>query len=142
MGLYGLPFDGIKGIRAEIGRLKDQQAQLDIDESLLKQELFSVLGYGMPIALTRSGSKAFVPLVWRDMTQGRDRRIDIPFDGELVQRVLTELPPEKRLDVLNIELKRVHLNFALGTLRFQLMRLKRLEGEFDAWRKIMRVKQQ
>jgi hypothetical protein len=138
MGLYDLPFDGIKGIRAEIERIGYQEKKLDQAVELLKQELFNLWGFGMPVALVRSGSKAFVPLEWRDMTRGRNRRVNIQFRGDLMQRLLLDRTVEERRGILDIELKRIHLNFALGTLRFQVARLRRLEGEFNEWRMMMR----
>ena len=138
MGLYGLDFEGIRGIRDEVARLKAREVELAKEVDALKQEFFAAFGFGMPVVLVRSWSKTFVPLAWRDMTQGKNRRVDVPFEGDLVQRVLRELPGEKRAVIMEIEFKRIHLNYSLGGLRFQLSRLKRLEREFDMWRGLMR----
>jgi hypothetical protein len=141
MSLYGLPFDGIKGIRAELARLTVEKDALEKEADALKSEALAALGYGMPMTLRRSHSKTFIPLVWRDMTQGQNRRCDVEFGGELTKTVLAALPADKRSAMLEIERTRIHLNYVLGVVRFQVSRLKRLEKEFEIWRNMMRSKE-
>jgi hypothetical protein len=138
MSLYGLPFDGIKGIRAELVRVRAEADGLEKEVLALKREALASMGYGMPMTLRRTSNKAFVPLVWRDMRKGENRRCDVTFGGELTQIVLAALPPDKQQAMLQVEYKRVQLNYRLGVVRFQASRLERLEKEFEIWRNMMR----
>jgi hypothetical protein len=138
MDLYGLPFDGIKGIRAEMGRLEDIEAALLEDAKVLKQECSKAFGYGTPIALLQERNKAFIPLRWRDMSKGSNNRVRIVLDCDVGQQLQASLPEEKWRELLGFELRRMHLSHALGLVRYELSRLKRLESEFNAWRKLMR----
>jgi hypothetical protein len=140
MSLYGLPFDGIKGIRAEKTRLEGEEAKLDADVDTLKRAFVDVFGFSLPINLVRVRNNAYSPVMWRDLSKGRKARVLMKggMTGEVWQRVLSSLPEDKRRVLLEIEFKRIHLSHALGLLQYEITRLKRLAGEFDTWRQLMR----
>jgi hypothetical protein len=139
MGLYGLPFDGIKGVRAEMVRVKALEARLLKDANTLQEKVSALLGFGKPIALRRVTNKSYAPLVWRDMTRHKSRQASMTgLDCELGRNVLASLDDGSRKQLLDIEFNRIHLNHAAGLLQYELARLKRLEGEFNVWRQMMR----
>jgi hypothetical protein len=140
MGLYGLQFEGINGIREEMVRVKALEDGLTREAISLAGHANALLGYGKPLAMRRVRNKSYAPLVWRDMTVVRNRQGIVPegLAGELGKRVKDSLPEIVWRRLLDIEQKRVHLNHALGMTQYELARLKRLEGEFDVWRRMMR----
>ena len=71
MSLYGLPFDGIKGIRAEKTRLEGDEAKLDTDVAALKRAFVDVFGFSLPINLVRVRNNAYSPVMWRDLVEGQ-----------------------------------------------------------------------
>jgi hypothetical protein len=144
MGLYGLPFDGIKGIRAEVVRLDGVEKIHLAEFCILKQEFDTAFGYGLPIRLIRVTNNSYSPFGWRDMSGGYTSRTIAKggLSGELGRAVLDKLPREKQHQLLDIEYRRIHLCHALGLVQYELARLKRLESEFDAWRKLMRAMKQ
>ena len=59
MGLYGLPFEGIKEIRAEIQRIQAEfDAGMQGNASKLKKEFVDAFGYSLPIKLARMRTQA------------------------------------------------------------------------------------
>lgn len=140
MGLYGLPFEGIKQIRETATQLASREAQLLQSADALQKEVSGLLGWARPLSLRRVANNAYAPLIWRDMTQGSNRRLAVR-DGlacELGKQLLASLPETGRRQLLDIEFRRIHLNHAVGLVQYELARLKRLEKEFDEWRKLMR----
>ena len=136
MGLYGLPFEGIKGIRSEIARLQQQEVQWMDELNALQQVMRTTFGYRLPLTLSRRKNKAYAPLMWR---QGKtSRRLYGGLETPEGQGILKALPPEQQRELLNIEFKRIHLNHVVGLLQYEIARLKRLESEFEAWRDWMR----
>ena len=136
MGLYGLPFEGIKGIRSEIARVQQQEAQWMDALNALQQVMRTTFSYRLPLTLSRRQNRAYAPLMWR---QGKtSRRLYGGLDSLEGQGILKALPPEQQRELLNIEFKRIHLNHVVGLLQYEIARLKRLESEFEAWRDWMR----
>lgn len=140
MGLYGLPFDGIKGIRSEMERLKAEEGGFQQEVDALKQEFINAFGFSLPINLVRVRNNAYAPVMWRNLSKSRYARelLKGGLFGELGQQVLAGLPEDKRRALLEIEYKRMHISHALGLVQYELARLKRLAGEFDTWRRLMR----
>lgn len=70
MGLYGLPFEGIRDIR--VARIQAEVRELALYQGIvveLKQTMQSMFGYSLPIGLARVRDKAYAPLAWRDMAK-------------------------------------------------------------------------
>lgn len=137
MGLYGLPFEGIRDIR--VARIQAEVRELALYQGIvleLKQNMQSMFGYSLPIGLARVRDKAYAPLAWRDMA--KKCKLVGGLDSELGRTVLAGLPESKREALLEIERKRIHLNYVVGLVQYELTRLKRLEQEFDTWRRLMR----
>lgn len=136
MGLYGLPFEGIKGIRCEIAKVQQQEAQWMDELNALQQVMQRTFGYSLPLTLCRRKDKAYAPLMWR---QGKtSRRLFGGLGSPEGQAILQALSPPQQCKLLEIEFKRIHLNHVVGLLQYETNRLKRLEGEFEAWRSWMR----
>ena len=141
MGLYGLPFEGIKEIRAEIQRIQAEfDAGMQGNASKLKKEFVDAFGYSLPIKLARMRTQAYSPLMWRDYTRGSNSRALLKggFFGTVGRGILASLPEDKQRILMDIEFKRMHLSHVLGLLQYEIARLKRLESEFEAWRDRMR----
>lgn len=140
MGLYGLPFDGIKQIRGAATQLESKEAELLHSADSLQKEASGLLGWAKPLSLRRVANNAYAPLIWRDMTKGSNRRLAIKegLSCELGRQLLASLSETERQQLLDIEFRRIHLNHAVGLVQYELARLKRLEKAFDEWRKLMR----
>ncbi|HRJ54293.1 MAG TPA: hypothetical protein PLE99_16150 [Candidatus Thiothrix moscowensis] len=138
MGIYGLPYDGIKAIRAERNRLAQQEKELAAEIGRLKQAFLDTFGLGAPVVFLHERNRAFMPLVWRDMTQGRNRRIRVAVGDKDWLRAISRLEKDVQRKLLGFEESRMFLNHALGMVRYDLERVSRLEREFDAWRRLMR----
>jgi hypothetical protein len=134
--LYDLPFEGISGIREAYSKAKQQEEKYYFAAfDTLKEELSSVFGYSLPIKLGRHKNKSYAPITWRDSSNwNRVRNLE----SAEVKVLLATLSLEKHRKLLDIELKRIHLNHAIGLVQYEMTRLKRLEAEFTVWRGLMR----
>lgn len=140
MGPYGLPFDGIKGIREEVEKLGQEETRLLEEFKDLRRVFVQDFGYGLPIRLAKVSNRAYHPFSWRDMTVGlQSRKVMLDgLAGSLGQSVLSALPVDKQRVLLDIERQRLLLNYAVGTLQYRRVRLTRLENAFNGWRSAMR----
>lgn len=138
MGLFGLPFDGIKEIREARKKVEAREQEMSqgwIAE--LKREMLAEFGYSLPIGLARIRDKSYAPVGWRNMA--KKRKLVGGLESELGQQVLAGLPDGKRQVLMEIERKRIYLNYTAGLVQYEIVRLKRLEREFDTWRRLMRT---
>ncbi len=140
MGLYGLPFDGIKGIRAEIARLTAVEDGFQQEVDTLRREFTARFGFSLPVALVWVRNNAYAPVGWRNLSNSRQSRelLKGGLFGAVGRQVLAGIEANDRRILLGIEHKRMHISHALGLVQYERVRLERLESEFNTWRQVMR----